>query len=43
VDFKVPYITTIQAAKASADAIVSMKKDELTIKSINEYHRDIHC
>ncbi len=43
VDFKVPYITTIQAAKASADAIVSMKKDELTIKSINDYHRDIHC
>ncbi len=42
VDFKVPYITTIQAAKASADAIVSMKKDELTIKSINDYHRDIH-
>ncbi|MHC1576414.1 MAG: carbamoyl-phosphate synthase large subunit [Methanosarcinaceae archaeon] len=41
VDFRVPYITTIQAAIASADAIVSMKKGELTTKSINEYHKDI--
>ncbi|WP_440951635.1 carbamoyl-phosphate synthase large subunit [Methanococcoides sp. FTZ1] len=41
VDFKVPYITTIQAARAAADAIVSMQKGELTIKSINEYHKDI--
>ncbi|MGM0771141.1 MAG: carbamoyl-phosphate synthase large subunit [Halobacteriota archaeon] len=41
VDFKVPYITTIQAAKAAADAIVSMQKGDLTIKSINEYHKEI--
>ncbi len=42
VDFKVPYITTIQAAQAAADAIETMKKGEgLTIKSINEYHREM--
>ncbi|VVB86098.1 Pyruvate carboxylase subunit A [uncultured archaeon] len=38
VDFSVPYITTIQAALAAADAIEAMKKGEITIKSMNEYH-----
>ncbi len=38
VDFNVPYITTIQAALAAADAIEAMKKDEITIKSMGEYH-----
>ncbi len=43
VDFKVPYITTIQAALAAADAIETMKKgQDLTIKSINEYHREMN-
>ncbi|MDD2440303.1 MAG: hypothetical protein PHD41_08935, partial [Methanosarcinaceae archaeon] len=41
VDFKVPYITTIQAAKAADDAIEVMKKGELAIKSVQEYHKDI--
>ena len=42
VDFKVPYITTIQAAVAAADAIETMKKGQgLTIKSINEYHKEM--
>ena len=41
VDFKVPYITTIQAALAAADAIESMKTDQITIKSINEYHKEV--
>lgn len=41
VDFKVPYITTIQAAKAAAGAIEAMKKGELAIRSIQEYHADI--
>jgi carbamoyl-phosphate synthase large subunit len=42
VDFKVPYITTIQAAMAAAAAIETMKKGEvLTIKSINDYHKDM--
>ena len=41
-DFKVPYITTIQAAVAAADAIETMKKGQgLTIKSINEYHKEM--
>lgn len=39
VDFGVPYITTIQAALAAADAIEAMNKGEITIKSIGEYHR----
>jgi len=38
VDFSVPYITTIQAALAAADAIEAMNKGEITIKSIGEYH-----
>ncbi|MBN2487768.1 MAG: carbamoyl-phosphate synthase large subunit, partial [Methanosarcinaceae archaeon] len=41
VDFKIPYITTIQAALAAADAIESMKNGEITIKSINEYHKEV--
>jgi len=38
VDFSIPYITTIQAALAAADAIEAMKKGNITIKSMNEYH-----
>lgn len=41
VDFKIPYITTIQAAIAAARAIESMKAGEIITKSINEYHREI--
>jgi carbamoyl-phosphate synthase large subunit len=40
VDFCIPYITTIQAALAAADAIEAMKKGKITIKSMNEYHAD---
>ncbi len=38
VDFAIPYITTIQAALAAADAIEAMKNGEITIKSLGEYH-----
>jgi carbamoyl-phosphate synthase large subunit len=38
VDFGVPYITTIQAALAAADAIEAMNKGQITIKSLGEYH-----
>jgi carbamoyl-phosphate synthase large subunit len=38
VDFNVPYITTIQAALAAADAIEAMNRGEITIKSLGEYH-----
>jgi carbamoyl-phosphate synthase large subunit len=37
VDYEVPYVTTIQAAKACADAINAMGKSRLEIKSLNEY------
>lgn len=38
VDFSVPYITTIQAALAAADAIEAMNRGEISIKSLGEYH-----
>jgi carbamoyl-phosphate synthase large subunit len=41
VDFRVPYITTIQAAVAASNAITSMKSGESTVKSINEYHKEM--
>jgi len=41
VDYSIPYITTIQAALAAADAIEAMSKGELTIKSIGEYHAEM--
>jgi len=41
VDYGVPYITTIQAAMAASDAIEAMKRGELTIKSIGEYHLEM--
>jgi len=41
VDFKVPYITTIQSAIAASHAIASMKSGESTVKSIKEYHKEM--
>jgi len=41
VDYHVPYITTIQAAQAAADAIRKAKKNQVTIKSLNEYHKEV--
>ncbi|MCD4799924.1 MAG: carbamoyl-phosphate synthase large subunit [Methanosarcinales archaeon] len=41
VDYAIPYITTIQAAMAAADAIEAMSKEELVIKSIGEYHSEM--
>jgi carbamoyl-phosphate synthase large subunit len=37
VDFEVPYVTTIQAARASADAIGAMGGNKMSIRSLNEY------
>jgi carbamoyl-phosphate synthase large subunit len=37
-DYNVPYITTIQAANAAAQAIRSLKKDSLTIEPLSHYH-----
>jgi carbamoyl-phosphate synthase large subunit len=41
VDYNVPYITTVQAAKAAAEAIEKALKGELTIKALDEYHREV--
>ncbi len=42
VDYHVPYITTIQAAQAAADAIRKAKKDQVTIKALDEYHKEVY-
>jgi carbamoyl-phosphate synthase large subunit len=39
VDLGMPYITTITGAEAAAEAIESMKKGEISIRSIGEYHK----
>ncbi len=41
VDYHVPYITTVQAAQAAADAILMAKKDRITIKALDEYHKEV--
>lgn len=43
VDYHVPYITTVQAAQAAADAILKTKNDKITIKALNEYHKEVQC
>jgi carbamoyl-phosphate synthase large subunit len=37
IDYDVPYLTTIQAVRASADAINAMMKKKMRILSLNEY------
>ncbi len=41
VDYHVPYITTVQAARAAAQAIEIAKGGEITIKPLDEYHREV--
>lgn len=39
---KIPYITTMAAAKATVDAVLSKKRDgRLTVKSLQEFHAEI--
>ncbi|MGB3459984.1 MAG: carbamoyl-phosphate synthase large subunit [Halobacteriota archaeon] len=40
IELGVPYITTMQAAKAAASAILGMQRGELKVKSVNEYFED---
>ncbi|MBN1431596.1 MAG: carbamoyl-phosphate synthase large subunit [Methanomicrobiaceae archaeon] len=40
-DYGIPYITTVQAAQASAMAIESMKKGDITIEPLSHYHNNI--
>ena len=39
IDLGIPYITTMQAAKAAASAILRMKCSEIDVKSVNEYFK----
>ena len=39
VDLGIPYITTVAAAQAACRAIESVLSGEISIRSINEYHR----
>ncbi|MDO8886488.1 carbamoyl-phosphate synthase large subunit [Candidatus Oleimmundimicrobium sp.] len=42
IKYKIPYITTTAAAKAAAEGISAYLKNEgITVKSIQEYHREI--
>ncbi|HUU75776.1 MAG TPA: carbamoyl-phosphate synthase large subunit [Methanoregulaceae archaeon] len=38
VDYGVPYITTVQAARAAAMAIEAIKHEEITIEPLSHYH-----
>lgn len=37
-DYGIPYITTVQAAKAAALAIKAIKMEEVTIEPLSHYH-----
>ncbi len=39
IQYKLPYITTMAAARASVDAIEAMRNKEITPKSLQEYHQ----
>jgi len=39
VDLNIPYITTLTGAKAAVMALESIKKGEMSIRSIDEYHK----
>jgi len=41
VDYGVPYITTVAGAIAAVRGIEAIKKAEMTIKSIQEYHKEV--
>ncbi|RJP25725.1 MAG: carbamoyl-phosphate synthase large subunit [Candidatus Omnitrophota bacterium] len=41
IKYKIPYITTLTAALATAEGIAARKKSEIVVKSLQEYHADI--
>ncbi len=41
VDYGIPYITTIAGAMAAVKGIEAVKKAKMTIKSIQEYHKEV--
>jgi carbamoyl-phosphate synthase large subunit len=42
IDFSIPYITTIQAAKAAALAIEAIQHEGVTIEPLSHYHKSLH-
>ena len=41
-DYGIPYITTLQAARAAAMAIEAIKKEDLTFEPLKHYHSDVY-
>lgn len=41
VRYHIPIMTTIQAAKAAIKGLLEVKKNEITVKSIQEYHKEV--
>jgi carbamoyl-phosphate synthase large subunit len=41
IQYRVPYITTLSAALAAAKGIRAVRKGHGTVKSLQEYHREI--
>lgn len=39
IDFGIPYITTVEAAAAAVSAIEDVRRGEISIQSLNEYHQ----
>ncbi|MBM4276214.1 MAG: hypothetical protein FJ134_17445, partial [Deltaproteobacteria bacterium] len=37
-EYNIPYTTTLAAARATLDAIRALKRGELRVKSLQEYH-----
>ena len=42
IKYKVPYITTAAAAIASVKGIAAYREKRTEVKSLQEYHREIH-
>ena len=41
-DYGIPYITTLQAARAAAMAIEAIKKEDMTFEPLKHYHSDVY-
>jgi carbamoyl-phosphate synthase large subunit len=42
IKYKIPYITTIAAAIAAAKGIAAYRKGKGSVRSLQDYHADIH-
>ena len=41
VELGIPYVTTLAGARAALNAVRAITKDEIGVKSLNEYHHDL--